>query len=535
MLRHKIFVFFMIIMITISSALSMIGKADSGSLTQIDELKENIEINEINFTENSRKITVKSVRSYGDEEIFFQFKIKAENTLYLEVSSGKNKDGSSLEHELKLDFIGIIEFIDQDSNTRYDPKTDPVESIYPLSNKIYSSDIVKDMIIVDDKDFFEVTKEQLDVVLLEKFYFGYDMGYESGFNSGSEEGEFDKNNNLTFNNNYFYHISFKELGLIKNMKINEDDVVRNVTFINFTYKEMIDLIDKGFYTGFGAGFKAGYGEGYGLPGNAQTKGDTRKSNNFWSSFDIKLFERPEFWLPRYKPMVMNQYKSEKSGTEIGLEIEDIRGTFNIICTIADHFVDIENGYLSPSSIKFNLNIDNYPFESNNSNLALLADLNVKSRGTGNITMNRMTDSYAESLGFAYDEMELRVNSNNFTGFFSWIDHIYCDGERKNINVEGYSSYSTSFDFSNTGSSFSSVYNLFNLILTYPRCNKISHDPILGITRINQVNLYKGDEVILDEQVVPKKIQIDWNIVTFLATSALVISFVLVSRIIRRKY
>jgi hypothetical protein len=509
--------------------INCIGERVSDASVDLHEIFEQVEIHNLTINEEPRNVEVLSIREDVEEEIYFEFKFKAASELSIDIEAGKRTDNTSVKHEMDLDFIGIIEYVDGNQNGQFDQTSDLAISIYPLSNQIYFNDMVQKVKTVNNENILNITKEQFDEELLNIFYRGYDEGYNNGLISGSEEGQIDLENNYTYNNNYFYHHSIKDLRMMVNSVIDvlNDDLHQ----LNFSYEELIKLMENGFYSGFSKGFKSGYDDSFlKLENKAVQKSETRSFWGYWNDYDINIWERPEIWLPRYKTITVTEMARINHASEIILKIEDVRGNFILSCVISNHFSEVENGYLSPSAVKFNMNIKNYPYENENTDLALMTNLKVKSKSTSNITIDKLTHSHDESLGFAQDEKEYRFNSDSFTGFMSWLEYVYCDGEKKDILVTEIPYFSSAVDFSNGGTDSSSITNRYYVILSYPRCKDLSHDPKLGFTRINGFELYsKNLPLSVNEQ------SIDVNNLAFILTTIAASSFIGISTFIRKKF
>lgn len=496
---------------------------------RVEKIRDRIGVLDLNVTQEMRKVTIESKRYDDFGELFLNFRIKAEETFSIKISAGLSEMDGSLGHELNLDFIGILEFEDVNSNNMFDKNTDIIYTIYPLSNKIYFTDVIKDIKIIDNESFFNVTREQFNEELVSKYYEGYDNGLEEGYALGFQEGEKDVMSNYTYNDFYYYHLSTKQIVMLFENAKEEQQFDEEAEYSSYSYKEMIDLFRTGFYNGLSKGFKNGYSQGFKDQATGSSSSGTR---NFWSTYDylgLNIFERPEYWLPRYKPVEVVDRDPNVELKDINIKIEGVGGMFSVDAIISNHFSKIDNGYLSPSSIKLNINMEDYPFKQKDTKLVLISNLEVRSRSTGNISISKLINSLEESVGIASNEKELRISTDNFTGYFSWNDYAECNGVPEDVFLNEYSYYSSSVDFTTKNTSFKQVHTTFNLLMTYPGCDKISHDPKLGISKINKYDLYSLEARDLPDLEIE---EIDLNNLAFILTTIVTISFIIVTKYIK---
>jgi hypothetical protein len=196
--------------------------------------------------------------------------------------------------------------------------------------------------------------------------------------------------------------------------------------------------------------------------------------------------------------------------------------------ISNYFSQVENGILTPSSIKINMNINNYPNEHPGTFLSLLVDLRVKSTSEKDITFEKLDNSFDESLGLSSDEKELRITAGDFSGFFSWVQYAEVDGKNEEVHINEYPYHSKTSDYSNgdTGYSYSSV--TYHVLFSYPKGNYISHDPKIGIITIDNIDLYKIEIPEYKEQT-----QFNWDNMVFILTVISTIIFIILSNRLRR--
>jgi hypothetical protein len=365
-------------------------------------------------------------------------------------------------------------------------------------------------------------KYQFEKELLDKFYEGFNIGYSKGHEWGEQEGEIDKANNYTYWPHWNYHISTKEYYAVKNIEVDEmksqlDPDDDNEDFSN---EELINLFRTGYDQGFSNGFTDGYKAKYSFYGG----GSWSRSGFYGWNFEI--YETPEYWLPKYKPIGIEELDIEDEKTELHIKVKGLLDVINLNCLISNHFTEIQNGFLSPSSMKINININDYPFDYEDTRLALLFDFEAKSFVSENLSVDKSDESYDEQLGLAFDEEEIRISSDTYLGFLSWVDYAFCDGVAKDVHIQVIPYFSTTSDYSTTASSHAFLSDKFHVILTYQKSQSISHDPKMGVSKINSIDLYKLD--IQEENI----FTIDWNIMSFVLATVGAVSFIFITRKMR---
>ena len=147
--------------------------------------------------------------------------------------------------------------------------------------------------------------------------------------------------------------------------------------------------------------------------------------------------------------------------------------FKMNLYFSGNFSEINNQILSPSEVKIDFIINNYPYEEEDTQLALRTMLNTKHETELEI------ESFDEIQGFSEDESVLDINSLNNGGFFSWAETVIVDGIVKpvnsTINSETKETIRENEKISN---------KISNIYFSYPRGSNIVHDPKLGIVSIS---------------------------------------------------
>jgi hypothetical protein len=131
------------------------------------------------------------------------------------------------------------------------------------------------------------------------------------------------------------------------------------------------------------------------------------------------------------------------------------GIFATHIYFVEEFVYIDDNLISPTEAKIDVEITNYNYLDDNSQLALITKL----RSEENLYKEREENE---------DEKEVFVENDIYTGIFSWKETALIDGVEMEVltnNLE--------VDVEDE--------NVQILLINYPRGNHIYHDPKIGIT------------------------------------------------------
>ncbi|MFX1378633.1 MAG: hypothetical protein ACFFA4_06030 [Promethearchaeota archaeon] len=127
----------------------------------------------------------------------------------------------------------------------------------------------------------------------------------------------------------------------------------------------------------------------------------------------------------------------------------------------EEFEIINETLITPTETKIDIEINNYNYVNDSSQLALYTKLESEV----NYKMDDKTED--ETSGYAEDESSAFTMQNSFIGFFSWKENATIDGVSKNVLV----SQIEDDDFEP---------NEQKIYLNYPRGTLIYHDPKIGI-------------------------------------------------------
>ena len=144
------------------------------------------------------------------------------------------------------------------------------------------------------------------------------------------------------------------------------------------------------------------------------------------------------------------------------------GVFTPQFYVAGEFTPINGSLISPTEVKIDIGIHNFPFMNDTSSLALYTKLESEAE------YEHDEDTEDETEGLSSEEEEVEVEMNGYIGFFSWSEFALVDG----VNV---SVLSSPVETDDIDASQQKIY------LNYPQGNEIIHDPKVGVAGILSMN------------------------------------------------
>ncbi len=163
-----------------------------------------------------------------------------------------------------------------------------------------------------------------------------------------------------------------------------------------------------------------------------------------------------------------------------MSTETFDNVFALDLYISDNFTAYNNQVLSPSEMKIDFIIHQYPYLENNSLLALLIDI------TTDHNLSVESESFDEKQGYAFNESAINISSMGYSGFLSWLNTVTVDGINKSLQtsvLEGI--------HPNT----KDLKTIQHISFSYPHGTEIIHDPKIGVisqsftlTALNNIQL-----------------------------------------------
>lgn len=142
-------------------------------------------------------------------------------------------------------------------------------------------------------------------------------------------------------------------------------------------------------------------------------------------------------------------------------ITSINSLFSVQFYIASEFFMMNNVTNTPTQLKLDIALRNFPFVQNDTQIAL----GIQFEGENEYELNEETED--EKQGRSQGESEVELFQNNFTGFFSWSESLYVNDLVQKVNI-------SALDISEEGT---------ELYFSYPHGSKLLHDPKLGVAGI----------------------------------------------------
>lgn len=145
------------------------------------------------------------------------------------------------------------------------------------------------------------------------------------------------------------------------------------------------------------------------------------------------------------------------------------GTFEVVMYVFGDFAKVNATSLRPTDVKLDFVIDSYPWQGNDTRLALDLKTEVKSE--------REVESGGNATG-------LNVTAEDISGYFTWAPNATVDGASTPVSSDVYEDETKSETEQETDEdgteAEAEVEREQKLTLNYEQGDKIVHDPVLGI-------------------------------------------------------
>ena len=144
-----------------------------------------------------------------------------------------------------------------------------------------------------------------------------------------------------------------------------------------------------------------------------------------------------------------------------LRIQTLSSNFTLNIYFAEEFTVVENSLISPTQAKIDIEIENFNYLNDSSQIALYTSLDSET------DFQRHNDTEDEKSGYAKAEDGIATVVNKYTGFYSWNESGIVDETSQNILVSDI----LPDDFIENGN---------KVYLNYPRGVNIYHSSKIGI-------------------------------------------------------
>lgn len=152
-------------------------------------------------------------------------------------------------------------------------------------------------------------------------------------------------------------------------------------------------------------------------------------------------------------------------TVLTVETQTFDNVFEIKMYISDNFTSFNKQVLSPSEMKIDFQINQYPFLENNTPLALIMEI------TTNHNLSIEAESFDEKQGYAFNESTVNISSLHYSGFLSWSNTVSVDGINKSIQASILEEEYPGME---------GVEIIRFISFSYPHGAEIIHDPKIGV-------------------------------------------------------
>ncbi|MHA2173794.1 MAG: hypothetical protein ACXACP_00510 [Candidatus Hodarchaeales archaeon] len=188
------------------------------------------------------------------------------------------------------------------------------------------------------------------------------------------------------------------------------------------------------------------------------------SNNdsIYNSLIDTLLQVEEF--SDFHPIEYNKIPIDSNADKHVLTVKTTNNYFLFRFILVEEFFNITNSIITPSEMKIDVSITNFPFQENDSRIALKVKLESET------DYDESDETEDENENRTIDESEVKTAMNNFTGFFSWSELVEVDGTNFNVTVNPLEE-----DIEDEENQI--------LHLNYPQGISIIHDPKIGIAGI----------------------------------------------------
>ncbi|MHA1612821.1 MAG: hypothetical protein ACTSYU_12260, partial [Promethearchaeota archaeon] len=175
-------------------------------------------------------------------------------------------------------------------------------------------------------------------------------------------------------------------------------------------------------------------------------------------------EVQDFRLDDFSPIEYLPEVQADNSTLHYLRVSTTDGVFTAHLFVAGEFMSLNTTVLTPTEIKIDIEIQDFPYINDSSQLALYTKIETE------YELEEEDHTENEELGFATNESGLTSEMNGFMAGFSWAEQADVDGVMKNVTI-------TPVDVDDDHPDDEKIY------INYPRGTHIYHDPKIGVLGI----------------------------------------------------
>ncbi len=182
-------------------------------------------------------------------------------------------------------------------------------------------------------------------------------------------------------------------------------------------------------------------------------------NSIYNSEDDSTIQ--SYSLDEFYPVNYSIYKISGDCDLHYFKIDTKDGIFTAHIYVTEEFTIVNDSLITPNQIKINIQITNFPYLNNNSQLALYTKLESE------LDFEEEEETEDEKEGYAENEQGVITSTDQFTGFFTWQENATIDGISQKV-------------FISTIKDDEHEENEQEIYINYRRGDYIFHDPKIGI-------------------------------------------------------
>ncbi|MHA1647969.1 MAG: winged helix-turn-helix transcriptional regulator, partial [Promethearchaeota archaeon] len=178
----------------------------------------------------------------------------------------------------------------------------------------------------------------------------------------------------------------------------------------------------------------------------------------------------EIALKNFLPLNYSIFTIDGKVNVYEINIGSIDGIFKLHLYFAENFIEIDHQIISPIQAKMDVEITNFPFQTNNSRFALQMQLtNSHGKSGETLPFSEYNSTEDEKNNFTTNESGIKADGSQKSvqnyGYFTWLNNAK-NGFNDSIAVKGFFNPQTS-----------------DLYLNYPQNQIILHDPKIGYSNL----------------------------------------------------
>ena len=175
-------------------------------------------------------------------------------------------------------------------------------------------------------------------------------------------------------------------------------------------------------------------------------------------------EIQEYKIEDFNPIEYTPILQPDNSTLHYLNISTVDNVFTAHLFVAGEFMDFNSTILTPTEVKIDIEITNFPYLNDSSQLAVYTKLETSTE------MEEDDETEDEEMGYVESEGGVVTEMNGFMADFTWAETALIDGTVMDV-------LTTPIDTDDTDSNAEKMY------IVYPRGTHIYHDPKIGMVGI----------------------------------------------------